>query len=113
MQRSFTAPAFIILISISLLSACNLPLAASTPPQLVIAPTEAPISGSTMIYADASTLVFSSAGPIHMGDRSTQNVDPFCLYQSDTSNAQYPLCIATVACTPPAMQHNPDIGNLN
>jgi len=48
-----------------------------------------------------------------MGDGSTQNVDPFWLYQSDTSNAQYALCIATGACTPPDMQDNPDIGNLN
>lgn len=109
-------------------------LAACAPPPVPVAvtltvapptPTVAPISiaaemrlGSTMTYADGTTLLAVPSGPFQMGHGAAENpehtvtLSDFWIYATKVTNAQYELCVAQDRCTAPDPSDNPDFSGF-
>lgn len=67
-----------------------------------------PVEGATMPWVDGSTLVFIPEGSFGMGETGgadnplhTVQLSPYWIQQSEVTNRQYALCVASGQCSPP------------
>jgi len=93
-------------------------------PPLVTLDLAGPGVGTSMRWADGSSLVFVPPGEFLMGDNSipdgpqtTVYLDGYWIYQTEVTNRMYARCVSVGACAPPAQERgtptydNPEYGN--